>query len=1202
MKRKHAFLSCVLSACLLMQSIAFASPDKRVQSLSLENQGDIVESASSISVSNNGVDDALSDKEEVEKYIGTSSSKSISDKSDTNIQLMDTASDRVATVKDLNGKVDLVFSVNILDKTSVQKQELPYNPIALSDSIYVYATLTNISQSAVAENISIPSTVRFKYSGDVDVPVRLISPNAFENSSITGVTIPDSVYEIGDKAFYNCPKLKSVIANGPADGPVWYDAFASEYNYMDTTIGVDVFSECASLTSATIHGYDVIKNNVFYNDRSLKNVDISNSGKYHNRIGGETNDRYIAIKDNAFYNCSSLETLTLDDTVDSIGDKTFWGCTSLKTLNIGSRLRNIDYSDFLPKPSFSVDSNYFEYLATKDSAEPLHYDQYLAIQADMEKSNSSFDEFACKKLQNINVSSENTDLNSKDGVLYNDRWLLYCPLDTNINSVELNNQSIDVCAFYKNNKIKNVTLTGNQKVVVEDYAFTDSTSLQTLNLNSTGENVVGVNSCFNCSSLTTLGVQYLHYGKIYKAAFACCPKLVNVDLYAFDEIQSYAFANIGASKLVFKDGIRILGDYVFMYCPNLTEVDMTYLLKNCYKNERGSIGIGMFKYCRALKKAALSSGMLGISSDFFMECTSLETVTSENIEDLAEIGSCAFYNCTSLKSFPKTRFLVNIDTFAFYNCSSLSSIDLTRSVMTIADNAFEGTSIKINAPAGSKAKAFAEANNIPSGTIADDIQDYEFLVYGTAKYENGNRVFPPKYDKEVGCGSYSTFKVMKELSPNYFNSLDIVIVGYRGGFESLTIDATDTDHVFGNEICYGDSYFINNPYSGNTSTCSMKKFLKHLEMKGIVYIGESSFEGAALEGTLYLPHTLYMIDKYAFYGCENLKAVDTDLSVINDFTDKDFIISEKAFAKCYALESFNNSFLQRDISSLESGKQSSVINYTLRRIEKDAFWDCKSLKNVYFNGNLAYVGDYCFENCTALETVNIVDSTYLGYQAFYGCTGMKNAILAGEVNIANSNDPFCHSKGLKIVTTNTSKAKGYVDFKNQTLSGDDVFTLEEREFADVNGKSYLQSIVVADKSIKVTKNGTVMSDTTEGNKNYVYCTDVLKFEPVKAVDGKIYTFFINGTMVDDTYTVPEYIPTKLVITMTEVDETTVGDVNGDGSVLRNDYILMAKYFSGYKVDVIEKNMDINGDGNVQRNDYVLMSKYFAGYDSPYFKK
>ena len=47
---------------------------------------------------------------------------------------------------------------------------------------------------------------------------------------------------------------------------------------------------------------------------------------------------------------------------------------------------------------------------------------------------------------------------------------------------------------------------------------------------------------------------------------------------------------------------------------------------------------------------------------------------------------------------------------------------------------------------------------------------------------------------------------------------------------------------------------------------------------------------------------------------------------------------------------------------------------------------------------------------------------------------------------------------------------------------------------------------------------------------------------------------------------------------------------------------MAKYFSGYKVDVIEKNMDINGDGNVQRNDYVLMSKYFAGYDSPYFKK
>lgn len=123
-----------------------------------------------------------------------------------------------------------------------------------------------------------------------------------QRAPIKSITLPISVINIADYAFYNCYDLNSiVIPNGV------------------TSIGNYAFLGCGILNNITLpNSVTNIGNNAFYNCSGLSNFTMSNS--------------VTSIGNSAFYLCTGLLSIILPNTVTSIGSSAFYNCTSLASI------------------------------------------------------------------------------------------------------------------------------------------------------------------------------------------------------------------------------------------------------------------------------------------------------------------------------------------------------------------------------------------------------------------------------------------------------------------------------------------------------------------------------------------------------------------------------------------------------------------------------------------------------------------------------------------------------------------------------------------------------------------------------------------------------------------------------------------------------------------------------------------------------
>ena len=134
------------------------------------------------------------------------------------------------------------------------------------------------------------------------------STSFFYKETLSSITIPDSVTEIGDSAFEECTGLISITIPNSV-----------------TEIGERGFDGCTSLKQVTIgNSVTSIGESAFSGCTSLTNITIP--------------DSVTKIGEWAFSGCTSLTNITIPDSVTKIGERAFSGCSGLINVTIGKNV------------------------------------------------------------------------------------------------------------------------------------------------------------------------------------------------------------------------------------------------------------------------------------------------------------------------------------------------------------------------------------------------------------------------------------------------------------------------------------------------------------------------------------------------------------------------------------------------------------------------------------------------------------------------------------------------------------------------------------------------------------------------------------------------------------------------------------------------------------------------------------------------
>ena len=131
------------------------------------------------------------------------------------------------------------------------------------------------------------------------------------------------------------------------------------------------------------------------------------------------------------------------------------------------------------------------------------------------------------------------------------------------------------------------------------------------------------------------------------------------------------------------------------------------------------------------------------------------------------------------------------------------------------------------------------------------------------------------------------------------------------------------------------------------------------------------FAGKGQIANLTIGENLLGIGDYAFYGCSGLNSVTLNNGLST--------IGNGAFANCVNMT--------RCDMQLKSA---------IKIIGKDAFMNCRSLTSLVVPINVEAIGDYCFQGCDGLQSIDLCGSgnkvllSIIGYNAFENCSSLTS--------------------------------------------------------------------------------------------------------------------------------------------------------------------------------------------------------------------
>ena len=223
---------------------------------------------------------------------------------------------------------------------------------------------------------------------------------------------------------------------------------------------------------------------------------------------------------------------------------------------------------------------------------------------------------------------------------------------------------------------------------IKDGAFRGCTGLMAVRIPSFTR-IIGNLAFSGCARLALVGLP-ASVAFIGKAAFGGVGEVrvqeanqnyrsVDGDLYSGDGKTLLHYAvNKKASAFTVPSGVKVIDDYAFFGCMNLTEVTVG--------DSVTSIGESAFRLCKGLQSAVIGNSVTSLGAEAFLGCENLVSVTLGNA--VCEIPKDAFAFCMRLTSVTIPDSVKAVGDRAFVNCESLRAVSIGNAVSAVGRGAF----------------------------------------------------------------------------------------------------------------------------------------------------------------------------------------------------------------------------------------------------------------------------------------------------------------------------------------------------------------------------------------------------------------------------------------------------------------------------------------------------------------------------------
>lgn len=396
-------------------------------------------------------------------------------------------------------------------------------------------------------------------------------------------------------------------------------------------ISANAFSGCINLQEIDMQYTEKICCNAFSGCISLKKVIFSR--------------KITSIESMAFVNCNSLQTITLPNGLTEISESLFEGCTSLCNIEIPSGIISIGNKAFSGCSSLSeiVIPDKVEFVGSRafSGCSSLTSCIIGANVATIEK-----DLFRdCISLQYLTFDQSEKPITLNDYFLvgWHDEYeegiggwsKYYYTYQSQLSKLPIKALKIHRPIITKHDYEEREYYSGDRHTWYKYYTY-----LPTFKENRTLEEI----------SLSE---------SVSDESFCGCANL---------------------TKVIFKNGVRNIGERAFANCQKLRVCDMSETIE--------TIGDLAFWNCTLLDDITLPDAVNLIGDGCFRGCESIKEIQLPN--NLNSVGSNAFQDCKSLRVLKIGSFVKNIGPCAFFGCDNLDSIiSLQLAPSEISSNTFD---------------------------------------------------------------------------------------------------------------------------------------------------------------------------------------------------------------------------------------------------------------------------------------------------------------------------------------------------------------------------------------------------------------------------------------------------------------------------------------------------------------------------------